>query len=66
MEKHEYVGTKHDSQVFIECSNTMDEVYENIDDYNPNIQRTILISFDDMSADIMKKKNSYHSQRIIH
>ena len=66
MEKHEYVGTKHDSKSFIECSNTMDEVYENIDDYNPNIQRTILISFDDMSADIMKKKNSYHSQRIIH
>ena len=66
MEKHEYIGTKHDSKAFIECSNTMDEVYENIDDYNPNIQRTILISFDDMSADIMKKKNSYHSQRIIH
>ena len=45
---------------------SVDEIYENIDDYNPNIQRTILISFDDMSADIMKKKNSDHSQRIIH
>ena len=24
------------SKAFIECSNTMDEVYENIDDYNPS------------------------------
>ena len=23
-------------KAFIECSNTMDDVYENIDDYNPN------------------------------
>ena len=36
-------GTKHlnDSKAFIECSNTMDDVYENIDDYNPNRQRKI-------------------------
>ena len=25
-----------DSNAFIECSNAMDDVYENIDDYNPN------------------------------
>ena len=31
----------------------MDEVYENIDDYNPNRKRKILIAFDDMIADIM-------------
>ena len=24
---------------FIECSNAMDDVYENIDDYNPNIRK---------------------------
>ena len=30
-------GIKHlnDPNAFIECSNTMDDVYENIDDYNP-------------------------------
>ena len=31
----------------------MDGVYENIDDYNPNRQRKILIVFDDMTAGIM-------------
>ena len=34
----------------------MDDVYENIDDYNPNRQRKILIVFDDMIADIMSNK----------
>ena len=34
----ENLGKKHlkDSKAFIECSNTMDGVYENIDNYNPN------------------------------
>ena len=43
--KREYAGTKHfsDPNAFIECSNTMDDVYENIDDQNPNGQRKILI-----------------------
>ena len=31
----------------------MDEVYNNIDDYNPNRKRKNLIVFDDMFADIM-------------
>ena len=34
----------------------MDDIYENIDDYNPNRQRKILIVFDDMIADIMTNK----------
>ena len=45
-----------DSSAFIECSNTMDDVYQNIDDYNPNRKRKILIVFDDMIADIMTNK----------
>ena len=36
---------------------TMDDVSENIDDYNPSRKRKILIIFDDMIADIMTKKN---------
>ena len=32
---------------------TMDDVYENINDYNLSRQRTFLIVFDDMIADIM-------------
>ena len=45
-----------DPSAFIENSNTMDEVYNNIDDYNPKRKRNILIVFDDMIADIMTNK----------
>ena len=34
----------------------MDDVYENIDDYNPSRKRKILIVFDDMVAGIMTSK----------
>ena len=34
----------------------MDDVYENVDDYNPNRKRKILIVFDEMIADIMTNK----------
>ena len=54
----ENAGIKHlnDSKAFIDYSNTMDDVYENIDDYNLNRKRKILIVFDDMIADIMTNK----------
>ena len=39
----------------MEYSNTMD-VYNNINDYNPNRNRKILIVFDDMIADIIANK----------
>ena len=45
-----------DSKAFIECSNTMNDVCENIDNYNPNRKRKILIAFDDMITDIMTNK----------
>ena len=40
----ENVGIKHlnDSKAFIECSNTMDDIYENINNYNPNRKRKTL------------------------
>ena len=47
-----------DSNAFIECSNTMDDVYKNIYDYNPSSKRKTLIIFDDMIADIMTNKKS--------
>ena len=58
IKKREDVGIKHlnNPNAFIECSNTMDDVYENIHDYNPNRRRKILIVFDDMIADIMTNK----------
>ena len=58
IKKRKDVGTKHlnDPNAFIECSNMMDDVYENIHDYNSNRKRKILIVFDDMIADIMTNK----------
>ena len=58
IKKHEDVGIRYynDPNAFIECSNTKDDVYENIDDYNPSRKRKILIVFDDMIADIMTNK----------
>ena len=41
---------------FIECSNTMNAVYENIGNYNLKRKRKILIVFHDMIADIMTNK----------
>ena len=58
IKKHEDAGMKHlnDLKAFIECSNTMDDVYENIDNYNPTRGRKILIVFDGMIADILSNK----------
>ena len=58
IKKCKYAGIKrlNDPNVFIECSNTMDDVYKNIDDYNPNRERKILIVFADMIANIMSNK----------
>ena len=60
IKKHENGGRKYcnDPNTFVKCSNTMDDVYQNIDDYNPSRKRKILIVFDDMIADIMSDKKS--------
>ena len=52
--KRESTWLKHlnDSKAFIEYSNDM----ENVEDYNPNKKRKILISFDDMIAKILNNK----------
>ena len=59
IKKREHVGIKYCNypNAFIEYSNTMDDVYENIDDYNPSRKRKISVVFDDMIADIMTNKN---------
>ena len=58
IKNRENAGIKHvnNSKAFIECSNTKDDVYENINDYNPTRKRKSLIVFDDMIADIMTNK----------
>ena len=51
--KPESTGLKHfnDSKAFIECSNDMVDIYNNIDEYHPNKKRKILIVFDDVISD---------------
>ena len=45
-----------DPKAFIEYSNHICDVYKNIDEYNVDKDRKILIVFDDMIADIIKNK----------
>ena len=56
--KHKDAGIKHlnDPNAFIECSNIMDDVYENINDYNPIRKRKKLFVSDDMIAYITTNK----------
>ena len=56
--KREGLGLKHcnDLKAFIEYSNTIDDIYENIEEYNLNKERKILIVFDDMIADMLNNK----------
>ena len=58
IKKLEDVGIKYcdDPNAFIECSNRMDDVYQNIDDYNPSRKTKILFVFDEMITDIMSNK----------
>ena len=46
----------HLNEAFIENSNTMDDVYNNIDNCNLKIKLKILIVFDDIIADIKTNK----------
>ena len=40
----------------MEYSNDMSDVYKNIEDYNPDKERKVLIVFDDMIADMINNK----------
>ena len=53
--KLEKVGLNHfnDPKAFMEYSNDMQDVYKNIEDYNPINKRKILIIFNDMIADMI-------------
>ena len=55
IKKCEDAGTKHlnDPNALIQCSNTINDVYENFDDCNRNRQRKVLVVIDYMIADIM-------------
>ena len=58
IKEREDADTNHlnDSNVIIECLNTMGDVFENIDDYNQSRKIKKLIVFNEMIADIMTNK----------
>ena len=57
--KREQAGIKNlnDPHAFIEYSDNMNDVYANINNYNKNRDKKVLIVFDDMIADIEYNKN---------
>ena len=64
-EKYQYlinmrarVGLKrfNNPKAFIEYSNNMQDVYKNIDEYDINKERKILLVFDDIIADMINNK----------
>ena len=67
--KRESVGINHfnDPKAFIDYSNDTHDVYEDIDDYNPDKEKKMLIVFDDMIADMInnKKLNSIVTELFI-
>ena len=56
--RRENTGLKHfnDSKAFIEYLNDMDVIYKNIEEYNLNRKRKILIVSDDMIAYMLSNK----------
>ena len=56
--KREQAGIKNlnDPKAFVEYSDDMDDVFDNINNYNKNRDKKVLIIFDDMIADIMRNE----------
>ena len=50
------LGRFKDPRAFIEYSNDIQDVYKNIEDYNPGKKRKIIIVFDDVIADMINKR----------
>ena len=56
--KRESIGLKYLNYIkaFIEYSHNINDIYKNIEEYNPDKKRKILIVFDDMIADLLSNK----------
>ena len=56
--KRKSTGLKHfnNSKTLIEYSNHLDDIYKNIEEYNPNKKHKILIVFNDMTVDKLSNK----------
>ena len=59
--QREKTGSKNlnDSRSYIKHLNDMDDIYKNIEEYNPNKKQKILILFDGMIADMLRNRKLY-------
>ena len=64
--KREQAGIKNlkDNNAFIEYSNSLDDIYDDINDYNKKRKRKVLIVFDDMIPHVMSSKKVEKQERI--
>ena len=60
IKKREGAGTKYlnDPTAFIEYSNNMDDVHDDINNYNKKRMKNVLIIFDDMISHVMSNKKA--------
>ena len=60
IKKGEQAGIKNskDKNAFIEYSNSMDDIYDDIEDYNTKRKRKVLIVFHDMISHVMSNKKA--------
>ena len=58
--KGEQAGIKNlnDPNAFVEYSNNMDDIYDDVNDYNPKRKRKVLIVFDNLISHVMSDKKS--------
>ena len=66
MKKREKAGLKNlnDPTAFIEHSDTMDDILDDIEDYNKKGKRKVLIVFDDMISHVMSDKKAQQILKI--
>ena len=46
-------------KAFIECTNNIDDIYKNMEEYNPNNKHKMLTVFNDMITDMFSNKKLY-------
>ena len=54
-----------DSETFIEYSNNINDIFKNIEEYNPNKKCKILIVFDEMIAALMLVKVKFQRVKFL-
>ena len=53
------INFNNDPTAFIEYSNSMDDIFPQIEDYNKKRKRKVLIIFDDMISHVMSDKKAH-------